>query len=187
MKWRKLNRVLHRDLGYFFFGMTIIYSVSGIVLNHRYAIGDASTVSEIRQLNVPAASREKADAAYIEQVLEIAGEKENFKDYYFPSSGTIMIYIQKGHINVDLESGDARLTKIRKRPVLSEFNFLHYNKPKKLWTWFSDFFAVSLGIVAITGLFILKGKQGITRRGAVLTIAGLAVPLIFLIVYVWAA
>ncbi|HKL38702.1 MAG TPA: hypothetical protein VJ876_07375, partial [Bacteroidales bacterium] len=34
MKWRKLNRILHRDLGYFFFGMTLIYALSGIALNH---------------------------------------------------------------------------------------------------------------------------------------------------------
>ena len=36
MKIRKLLRVLHRDFGYFIVGMTIVYSLSGIFLNHRY-------------------------------------------------------------------------------------------------------------------------------------------------------
>ena len=34
INWRRWNRVLHRDLGYFFFGITLIYSISGIALNH---------------------------------------------------------------------------------------------------------------------------------------------------------
>jgi len=35
MKWRRLNNAVHRDLGYFFTGMIIIYALSGIALNHR--------------------------------------------------------------------------------------------------------------------------------------------------------
>jgi hypothetical protein len=31
---RRWNNALHRDLGYLAFGMTIIYAISGIVLNH---------------------------------------------------------------------------------------------------------------------------------------------------------
>jgi hypothetical protein len=31
---RRWNNALHRDLGYLAVGMTIIYSISGIVLNH---------------------------------------------------------------------------------------------------------------------------------------------------------
>ncbi|HIE15490.1 MAG TPA: hypothetical protein EYP69_01050, partial [Bacteroidales bacterium] len=34
MKWRKLNRILHRDLGYFFTGMILIYAISGLAINH---------------------------------------------------------------------------------------------------------------------------------------------------------
>ena len=33
-KWRKWFRIIHRDFGYLFFGMTIIYAVSGIAINH---------------------------------------------------------------------------------------------------------------------------------------------------------
>ncbi len=33
-KWRKWNRAVHRDFGYFFFGMVIIYALSGIAINH---------------------------------------------------------------------------------------------------------------------------------------------------------
>ncbi len=33
-QWRKWFRVVHRDFGYLFFGLTLVYSVSGIALNH---------------------------------------------------------------------------------------------------------------------------------------------------------
>ena len=36
MKVRKLLRILHRDFGYFIVGMTLVYALSGIYLNHRH-------------------------------------------------------------------------------------------------------------------------------------------------------
>ncbi len=78
-----------------------------------------------------------------------------------------------------------QITKIRNRPVFSELNYLHYNKPKKLWTWFSDLYAFGLILMAISGLFLVKGKKGITGRGGVLTIIGILIPLRFLIIYLW--
>jgi len=38
-------------------------------------------------------------------------------------------------------------------------------------------------ILAFTGLFILKGKNGITGRGAWLVSAGIIIPLVFLFMY----
>jgi hypothetical protein len=42
---------------------------------------------------------------------------------------------------------------------------MHLNHPKKLWTWMADIYAAVLIILAVTGLFVLKGKKGITGRG----------------------
>ncbi|MGC9343666.1 MAG: PepSY-associated TM helix domain-containing protein [Bacteroidales bacterium] len=188
MKWRKLNRALHRDLGYIFFGMTIIYSVSGIVLNHRKPGGDASIVTRSENIQVQPVEKENLDKNYIFSLLENQEiETSEYKNYYFPNDNTVMIYLDEGHIELTMDSGEGKLVIIRKRPVLTEFNFLHYNKPKKLWTWVSDIFAGSLIAMAITGLFILKGKNGITNRGAWLVSFGVLVPLVFLIIYMWAA
>jgi hypothetical protein len=72
---------------------------------------------------------------------------------------------------------------IKRRPFFREMNFLHYNKPKKLWTWFSDGFALALILLAISGLFMIRGKKGITGRGAWLTALGIIIPVIFLLLY----
>jgi hypothetical protein len=187
MNWRKLNRWIHRELGFLFFGMTIIYGISGIALNHHVArhwdpglITKASTIQYPGTLN-----KADVDRLTIEKILELTGEKENYKQYYFPNQDNLMIYLKGGHIMVNLPTGNMHLTKIRNRPVFSELNYLHYNKPKKLWTWFSDLYALGLILIAISGLFLIKGRKGITGRGGILTIAGILIPLALLFIYLW--
>lgn len=185
MKLSKLNRVLHRDFGYFFFGMTIIYGISGIVLNHRANGGDASVIRRSQAFTMDAPiNKEKVNKEYVLQLLADLEEPE-FKQFYFPSENEIMIYLKGGHVTLDLLTGQGKIVKVRNRPVFREFNFLHYNKPKQLWTWFSDIFAGSMILIALTGLFILKGKNGIRQRGAILAGIGIIIPLVFLILYLW--
>ncbi len=187
MKWRKWNRWLHRELGYIFFGMTIIYGVSGIALNHGVAKHwNPSHVSKSEVFeNFMPASRSEVDKTYVLNILGATGEKENFKQYYMPSDSSLMIYLKGGHINVNLSSGTAHLTKVRNRRVFKEINFLHYNKPKKLWMWFSDMYGLSLVLLAFSGLFMVRGKKGIKGQGAVLVIIGVLIPLLFLTMYLW--
>ncbi|TFH27231.1 MAG: hypothetical protein E4H10_04520, partial [Bacteroidia bacterium] len=97
----------------------------------------------------------------------------------------LMIYLKGGHITVDMPSGRIQTIKVRNRPVFNELNYLHYNKPKKLWTWFSDLYAFGLVLIAISGLFLIQGRKGITGRGGVLTIIGVLLPLLFLAIYLW--
>jgi len=47
----------------------------------------------------------------------------------------------------------------------------------------ADVYAVMLFVLAITGLFVIKGKKGIAGRGAWMTIIGIAIPVLFLIIY----
>jgi len=187
MNWRKLNRWIHRELGFLFFGMTIIYGISGIALNHHAARHwDPGLISQSTTLQYPGKlSKSDVDRSSIEKILEITGEKENYKQYYFPNQDHIMIYLKGGHITVNMQTGSMQLTKVRNRPVFNELNYLHYNKPKKLWTWFSDLYAFGLILIAISGLFLIKGKKGIIGRGGILTIVGILIPLVLLIIYLW--
>ncbi len=182
MKIRKINRAVHRDLGYFFFGMCIIYGLSGIALNHRHDWNPNYIITEEEfQLALP--SEEKEDNRSLSlYFLEQIGEEGNYRTQT-KSGDRLRIYIQGGTVNVNVVSGKGDIEKIRRRPVFYEVNFLHYNPPRKLWTWFSDLFAGSLIILAFTGLFIIRGKNGITRRGAWITGAGILIPLVLLFIY----
>lgn len=182
-KWRffrKWNRILHRDLGYFFFGVTIIYALSGIALNHKkhwnpnYSI----TYQDILLKEIPAQSAITLD--WVLEFLKTYGEEEHYKKHYFPNSNALKIFIDNGSVFVNLESGNGYIEKISKRPLFFEVNFLHYN-PGKWWLWFSDIFCVSLILIAISGLFIIKGKNSLSRRGVWFVIAGLVVPVLALV------
>ncbi|MGW8315390.1 MAG: PepSY-associated TM helix domain-containing protein [Bacteroidales bacterium] len=187
MGWRKWNRWLHRELGYLFFGMSIIYGISGIALNHFAARHwDPGVISRSESFTYPSPlTRSSVDREVIDRILEITGERKNYKQYYFPNEDHLMIYLQGGHISMTLSTGKMELILVRNRPVFREMNYLHYNKPKKLWTWFSDLYALSLVLMAVTGLFIVRGKKGITGRGGILTLIGVLLPLVFLLIYLW--
>ncbi len=181
-KWRKWNNILHRDIGYLIFGMTIIYAVSGIALNHmrdwnpNYIIANRAVVWEG---GVPA---DPVSEAQVHDFLVSIGEEKGYKSHYNPAPGQFKIWLHGGSVLLDRSTGSGYVEHIKRRPVFFEFNWLHYN-PRVLWTWFSDVFSGALILVAITGLFVLRGRKGITGRGAWLTGIGVLLPAVFLLVY----
>jgi hypothetical protein len=182
IRWRKINNILHRDLGYFFVGMTLIYAISGIALNH---IADWNPSYEISHTPITwdqIPDKSEITTGHILNLLDQYGQKENYKKHYFPAPDLLKIFIKQGSVQINLQSGQGLIELLERRPLFFEVNYLHYN-PRRLWTWFSDIFCVALIIISITGLFILKGKKGITGRGAWLTGAGIIVPIVFLLFY----
>jgi hypothetical protein len=183
MKWRKFNIIIHRDLGYLCFGLTIIYAISGVAVNH---IQDWNPTYVLEKIVSPVnlAGIESADnEGLTRSVLEQLGETGELKNVYRQDADTLKIFVVNNNITVDLSSGSVFQEKSTKRPFLYEANFLHLNHPKKLWTWFADLYAVSLGLLAVSGLFILKGKKGLAGRGKWLVGIGFVIPLFFLWLY----
>jgi hypothetical protein len=182
MNLSKLNRVTHRDIGYLITGLTIIYALSGIALNHKndwnpnYLV---NTYEFTTDLNI---SRDSFNDEIARAILKTIPGDIVYKTSHFPSGSRLTIFIDGGFVQINTTNGRGIVERISKRPLFYQINFLHYN-PGKWWKWFSDIFCVLLILVTITGLFIVKGKNGITRRGAVLTIIGIALPLLFLIIY----
>ena len=119
----------------------------------------------------------------IQGLLRQLGESTDYRDSFRPDSATLEIFIDGGTITVDLASGDAELERVRSRTGIREANFLHLNHAKKLWTYMADLYAVALAFLAISGLFVIKGKKGIKGRGAWLMGIGVAVPIVFLWIY----
>ncbi len=188
MKLRKINRAIHRDLGYFFFGMCIIYGLSGIALNHIHHWNPNYIITKDHfEINTPEEvilDQDELANFFLEQ-LEIDREYRNIRQIV----NNMVIYFDRGRfdrgsvVNVDTQTGEGYIEVTKRRPVFYHVNVLHYNNPKKLWTWFSDLFAASLIAMAITGLFILKGKNSFKKRGVWLVIPGIIIPLLFLYFY----
>jgi uncharacterized protein len=182
MKLRKLNRVLHRDFGYFFFGMTIIYAISGIALNHRHDWNPNYIITQEEFQKEISVSPLEANGEYAAEILDYLDINAAYRTHLV-SGDNLRIFVKDGSVSLNLTTGIGSYEIIRKRPVFNQLNFLHYNTPRKLWTWFSDIYAAGLIIIAITGLLIIKGKNGISGRGAWLTSLGIIIPLIFLYLY----
>ena len=92
-------------------------------------------------------------------------------------------FFNNGTATVNLNEQTALIENSIRRPILYQLNMMHRNRPKAWWTWFSDIFAVGLIAITLTGLFLIKGKNGITRRGAVLVAAGLILPILAMIIF----
>ncbi len=182
MNFAKLNRVTHRDIGYIIAGLTLIYAISGIALNHKHDwnpnyIFDTKTFTS----GVPV-TRESFNDELARQILREIDMEDGFKASYFPAGNYATIFLDGGFVRINSKTGEGSIERISKRPLFYQINFLHYN-PGKWWKYFSDIYCLALIIVTITGLFIVKGKNGITRRGAVLTIIGIILPILFLFIY----
>jgi len=179
MNWRKINRVLHRDFGYFFVATSIIYGLSGIALNHIKDWNPNFVISNTEfQVSGPINKNAITDT-WVLDIINQYDDKENYKKYYFPAENRLKIFLDGGSAIINLDTGQGFIEKIRRRRIFYETNYLHYN-PGNWWKWFSDIYAGALILLAITGLFILKGKNGIKGRGAWLTILGLIIPLFIL-------
>ena len=182
MKLSKLNRVTHRDIGYLIAGLTLIYAISGITLNHKHDFNPNYIVDSRTFTTTINFDRETLGEERVEAITVEATGYPDYKTYYFPSGNKLTIFIEGGSIIVNTLTGAGSVERISKRPLIYQFNFLHYN-PGKWWKWFSDIYCIALILVTITGLFIVKGKNGITRRGAILTIIGILLPILFLFLY----
>lgn len=183
MKWRKWNNCIHRDLGYLCFGLTIIYAISGVAMNHIADWNPNYRIEHIQSTLNPVELRTYQGEAQIQFILRQINETRKIKSSFYPGPDTLKIFIEGNTVSVNLGTGKTSQEKAVTRPIIHEMNFLHLNHPKKLWTWFADLYALALAILSITGLFVLRGKKGISGRGAWLAGAGVLVPVCFLFLY----
>lgn len=183
VQWRKWLRILHRDIGYIATGLTVIYSISGIAVNHvqdwnpNYVITESTT-----QIGIVPDSVVNSDNL-VQYILKKVGETGKLKNSFYPDSTSVKIFVEGNTITANIKSGEVFQEKVKSRAVFRETNFLHLNAPKKVWTYVADVFAVALIFLAISGLFMIKGKKGITGRGAWLTALGVLIPLLFYLIY----
>lgn len=181
IRWRLLVRAVHRDLGYFFFGLTVVYAVSGIALNHRDKWNPSYTIRHFTvQVDPVPEGRLSADEA--RRLLAQHGLGEGFKRHFEPNAQSIRFFFRDSSATLDRATGELAVEEVKRRPILHTWNTLHYN-PGRWWTWFADIFSVGLIVIAITGLFILRGRHGITRRGGILVALGILFPTALVIVY----
>jgi hypothetical protein len=182
MKWRKWNNLIHRDIGYLCVGLTMIYAISGVAVNHVRDWNPNFKVDQ-HEVQIGPIPREIRDREEVVGFITNQLDETEPKSHFRPDPETIEIFYEGNTARVNLETGLAVQERVQSRPLLRPMNYLHLNNPKKLWTYFADLYAICLFVLCVTGMFVLRGKKGLKGRGKWLVAAGFLVPIIFLIAY----
>lgn len=182
MKWRRLNNILHRDVGYLIVGLTLVFGISGLALNHAAdwnpSYRQTKTVVQIAPLSGGDRDALVADAL---RKLEITTPPLNA---FRPDPATLQLFFEGRTYLIDVPTGQVIVEETRTRPVLFELNQMHLNASKGLWTVIADLYAVALIMMAVTGMFVLRGRVGLGGRGKWLVAAGAMIPVGYWIVMV---
>lgn len=182
MRWRKWNYYIHRDLGFLCIGLTLIYAVSGVLVNHTsHDFNPNYTIEKVAAEVSPLGVGVKPDMKYVKQVLSELGETGSYKNVAMLSTEEMRIFVEGNTVDVNLISGSVMQEKIARKPVMFEINYLHLNKEKGSWTWIADIYAVALALLALTGLLMIRGKNKV--RGVLLTLIGFVIPAVCLVLY----
>ena len=154
----------------------------GIAINHRNDWNPSYTVSRVERPLPDAGTNQPITRADAGKVLELLGVGSRYLNHYSPAPGQTRIFFDGGNVTCDRNTSVAVVESLKRRPLLHTFNKLHYN-PGPWWTWFADIFSGALLVVAITGLFLLRGHHGITRRGGLLVALGILGPAVLVFFY----
>lgn len=182
-KFIKYSRIVHRYLSYFFAGVILIYAMSGLEMNHLKDFNPQYTMKQ-REYTASGSYPRKTDSFSKEEIVTLLSdidEQDNYARHYYPNKNTMKVFMRDGSsLSIDLSNGNAKYESIKKRVFFSQITSLHYN-PNRWWTIFSDIFAISLIVITITGTVIVTGKKGLIGRGGLLFVAGILIPILFLI------
>jgi len=158
-RWRSWTRAIHRDLGHLAVGLTAVYALSGLAVNH-IADWDPNFVNYERTLELgPLSGSDEAIAAQVLAKLDVVLEQRT--------------------VHVDTSTGRVVDEGQRPRLLLRAANWLHLNRGKKSWTLIADAYAAGLLLLAVTGMVMLPGRKGLLGRGGVLVLIGVAIPIAY--------
>ncbi len=184
-KARKYLRQYHRDIGYLIAVLVIIYSVSGVAVNHIDDWNPNYTVEKIDGKTDPVSNGEISDDELAQKYIQKLNITEQYKTSFRESEEKFKIFLEGNEVDINLLTGEYSMVRIQQRWLLKEFNVLHKNEVKKVWTYVADAFALLLIFLALSGLMMVKGSKGFVWRGLIFTIIGTAVPVFFLWLYFW--
>jgi hypothetical protein len=178
-RWRPWLRALHRDVGYVAVGLTFVYALSGIAVNHitDWTDGDPSfkTYASTHEMG-PLPGSDQAVADDIRKKLTIS---EAPREIYRATPDELEVIFDKRSLHVNTASGHVADEGQKPRWILRAANWLHLNRGKKAWTYAADAYAGGLMFLALSGMFMIAGKKGLIGRGAALVGLGIAIPVLY--------
>lgn len=178
-QWRNLLRTVHRDAGNLAIGLTLVYAISGIAVNH---IGDGDwdpNFQSYKQTHELGGPLEGEDQAVADKVLARLNIQDKPTEVYRATATELEISLKRRTLHVDTQSGKVLDEGQNPRFLLRFANWLHLNRGKKAWTYVADGYAAALLLLAFSGMFMLPGKKGLIGRGGIFVLLGIAIPVAY--------
>ncbi len=173
-------RNTHRDIAYFFLGLIIAFSVSGVFLNHRQSWHPRRYVYNSMEISIPVpAAKDSINDKFIADFSKSQNINDEMRRYAVDDKGILKISYASNDVQVDITTGKGKIETYRATPLLSQMTKLHQDT-SKWWIYYSDAFGIAMFTMAMTGMFIEKGRMSFRSRGWWLAGLGLIFPLIFL-------
>ena len=177
-RWRAWLRAVHRDIGYLAVGFTVIYALSGIAMNHIDDWDPNFHATEITRTIAPIADS-TSDEAAARQIAAAAGITGKPDDVYRAGDEVRLSFPDGTRLPA---IGDTLTVQSRRDRLFFRIaDWLHATRGKQAWKFFADAYAALLLYLAISGIFMIKGRLGLRWRGAALISFGLAAPLGYIV------
>jgi uncharacterized protein len=169
-------RSLHRDAGYVAVGLTLVYALSGLAVNH---ISDWDPNFQNYEKTHELGPLAGDDEAISSAVLRKLGIDATPQEIYRAAPEQLDITLSHRTLHVDPGTGRVIDEGQKPRLLIRIANWLHLNRGKRSWTYIADAYAAALLFLAISGMFMLPGRKGLIGRGGVLVLLGIAVPVAY--------
>ncbi|RXJ70097.1 hypothetical protein CRV08_00610 [Halarcobacter ebronensis] len=188
-----MMRSLHRDLGYFFIGVTLLYSITGFILSARglgwfkveynfttFISKDIQKDQFKKQLIVEAKNG-KFDKIYTKETFKAV--EKNIKNLEYKGEENYILHFNRSgkfDIKYNQITGESQIKYKDYPPYLKLFTNTHMTNNENVWFYLALVYSVVLAFFAISAMFIVKGKYGFKRRGVYLTSLGFLTVFIFI-------
>lgn len=155
---QKIIRQLHRDIGFLTIGITIVFSVSGIVLIYRdtdvFRMEKSYTESLKQNLN----------ASELESALD-------FRRLKVIEETDTKITFSNGSYNK--QTGKAQYVLMEYPEIIGKINFMHKAISHEVMHWFATVYGILLLFLALSSFWMYKPHTRPFKRGLVLSSIGI--------------
>ena len=179
---KKTFRNLHRDLGYFYIGLIVSFAFSGLMMNHRDMWHPDKYTTETKSIEVTLPEESEINEEFAKDLGTKLEIDDKFRRHNI-KKGNLKISFENTDVEIEMKTGKGEIISFIKTPIISQSMSLHKNT-SNFWIYYSDIFALSLIIIAISGTIMVKaGKFSWRNRGWKLAVAGILFPLLFLFLF----
>ena len=162
---RYYMRILHRDIGFLMIGLTLVFSLSGILLVYRQTDLLKSDTAVVRTLSSGLTAESVGKALHLRN-LKVSSD-----------DGRYILFSSEPSVHdgkYDRENGSVALTEKQLPTLLNKLNLLHKVGSANTTHWFSVIYGTLLMFLAVSSFWMFKPSTRQFRRGLALATGGVA-------------